>query len=175
MGTTAWHVASSTNHPWRSRKLPSRTGRRLEIQIHGQRQGWQSVAFNNSGYDVGRFRDRLIEELARDEAALIVYIQDSDFAFVCAFQDGKDIARYLLNQETAEYYSEAIWALDQCVSLHGVGWEKLGLRELADWSAAAPNRLTLPDIEALVENGGEGYFDTVDFVENLFVRLGLPW
>jgi hypothetical protein len=71
---------------------------------------------------------------------LACYVETSDFGYALALARGELAARYVVNAHFADDFVEGIWALEQCVALHGRAWQRMGLAGLAGWSRVAPDR-----------------------------------
>jgi hypothetical protein len=74
---------------------------------------------------------------------LACYVETSDFGYALALLWGEFVARSVVNAQGAEGFAQAcVWALEQCVALHGLHWQDVALRALPGWSGIAPRPLT---------------------------------
>jgi hypothetical protein len=50
---------------------------------------------------------------------LACYVETSDFGYALALAPGELVGRYVVNAHSADIFVEGVWALEQCVALHG--------------------------------------------------------
>ena len=50
---------------------------------------------------------------------LACYVETSDFGYALALGRGELVGRYVVNAHGADIFVEGVWALEQCVALHG--------------------------------------------------------
>src|SRR6266511_4688666 len=79
--------------------------------------------------------------------------------------------RYVVHPWAAENFKDGVWALEQCVALHGPDWQRAGLQALAGWSAVAPRPLTAGQLERLL--AGEHALPELPLFNALGAALGL--
>jgi hypothetical protein len=102
---------------------------------------------------------------------LACYVETSDFGYALALARGELVARYLVNAHFADDFVEGVWALEQCLALHGRDWQQAGLEELAGWSRVVPRPLTADLLKALL--AGEHLFPEDPLFNELGLALGI--
>ena len=102
---------------------------------------------------------------------LACYVETSDFGYALALARGELIARYLVNAHAAEVFVEAVWALEQCVALHGPDWQQMAVEGLAGWSRVVPRPLTAKQLQALLP--GDHLFPEDPLFNQLGPALGI--
>ena len=81
--------------------------------VHSQEQPW----------DVERRLYRVSER--HGIPMLACYVETSDFGYALALLRGQPLARYVVNAHSAEVFVEGVWALEQCVAMHGRDWQQM--------------------------------------------------
>jgi hypothetical protein len=81
------------------------------------------------------------------------------------------VARYVVNAHSAEDFAEGVWALAQCVAMHGRGWQQPAVEALASWSGVAPRPLTANQLGTLL--AGEHLFPEHPLLNDLGLALGI--
>jgi hypothetical protein len=134
--------------------------------------GWQGGFFVHSHEQPWQVERRLRTLSGRHAVPMLAcYVETSDFGYALALAHGELVARYLVDAHAAEVFVEAVWALEQCVALHGRYWQHVGLEGLAGWSGIAPRPLTASQLQALL--GGEHLFPEDPLFNELGLALGV--
>jgi hypothetical protein len=102
---------------------------------------------------------------------LACYVETSDFGYALALRRGELVARYVVNAPSAEIFVEGVWALEQCVALHGRDWQQTAVEALARWSSVAPRPLTAGQLEAIL--AGRHLFPEHPLFNELGLALGI--
>jgi len=102
---------------------------------------------------------------------LACYVETSDFGYALALARGELVARYVVNAHGADDFVEGVWALQECVALHGRAWQRAGLEGLAGWSRVVPRPLTALQFQALL--AGEHLFPEDPLFNELGAALGI--
>jgi hypothetical protein len=127
--------------------------------VHRKKQPWQV--------------ERRLLTVSGHEAIpmLACYVETSDFGYALGLLRGEFVARYVVHPWAAEDFKYGVWALEQCVALHGPDWQRAGLRALAGWSAVAPRPLTAGQLERLL--AGEHALPELPLFNALGAALGI--
>jgi hypothetical protein len=102
---------------------------------------------------------------------LACYVETSDFGYALALLGGELVARYVVNAHSAEHFVEGVWALEQCVALHGRDWQQTAVEALVRWSGVAPRPLTASQLSMLL--AGEHLFPEHPLFGELGLALGI--
>jgi hypothetical protein len=102
---------------------------------------------------------------------LACYVETSDFGYALALRHGELVGRYVVNAHGAEHFVEGVWALEQCVALHGRDWQQTAVEALASWSVATPRPLTTSQLDAIL--AGRHLFPEDPLFNTLGLALGI--
>ncbi len=144
-----------------------------ELEVPTEPAGrWQGGFFVHSQEQPWEVERRLQTVSERHGIPLLAcYVETSDFGYVLALLRGQPLARYVVNAHSAEVFVEGVWALEQCVAMHGRDWQRMGLEGLADWSEVAPRPLTADQLQALL--AGKHLFPEDPLFNELGPALGI--
>jgi hypothetical protein len=146
--------------PWELRALTKPAG------------GWHGAFFVHSQEQPWEVEPRLCTVSGHSAIPMLAcYVETSDFGYALALAHGEPLARYLVNAHFADDFVEGIWALEQCMALHGRAWQRVGLEGLAGWSRVAPRPLTALQFQALL--AGEHLFPEDPLFNELGRALGI--
>jgi len=168
MGTTGWAlyapgddwVEPLVNGPWTLEGLTEPAG------------GWHGGFFVHSPEQPWEVEHRLRTATGRNAMPMLAcYVETSDFGYALALLHGQLVARYVVNAHSAEHFVEGVWALEQCVAVHGRDWQQTALEALARWSAIAPQPLTASQLGALL--AGKHLFPERPLFGELGLALGI--
>jgi hypothetical protein len=107
----------------------------------GPAGGWHGGFFVHSHEQPWEVEGRLRALSGRAAIPMLdCYVETSDFGYALALGRGKLVGRYVVNAQSADIFVEGVWALEQCVALHGRDWQQTAVEALASWSVATPDR-----------------------------------
>jgi len=133
---------------------------------------WQGALFVHSKKQPWQVERRLLTVSGHDAIPMLAcYVETSDFGYALGLLRGEPLARYVVHPWAAENFKDGVWALEQCVALHGPDWQRAGLQALAGWSAVAPRPLTAGQLERLL--AGEHALPELPLFNALGAALGL--
>lgn len=134
--------------------------------------GWHGVFFKHSQQQPWEVERRLRTVGGRHAIPMLAcYVETSDFGYALALLRGELVARFVVNAHSAEDFVEGVWALKECVALHGRDWQQTAVEALARWSGVAPRPLTARRLGTLLE--GEHLFPEHPLFTDLSLALGI--
>jgi hypothetical protein len=148
------------NGPWTLEALTEPAGGwHGAFMVHSQEQPWEV--------------ERRLRTVGGHAAIpmLACYVETSDFGYALALLRGELAARYVVNAHSAEHFVEGVWALQQCVAVHGRDWQQTAVEALARWSGVAPRPLTANQLGALL--AGDHLFPEHPLFNELSLALGI--
>ena len=168
MSTTGWllyapgdgWVEQLLNGPWTLEALTEPAGGwHGAFLVHSQEQPWEV--------------ERRLRTVGGHAAIpmLACYVETSDFGYALALRRGELVARFVVNAPSAEIFVEGVWALEQCVALHGRDWQQTAVEALASWSVVAPRPLTASQLNTIL--AGEHLCPEDPLFNGLGLALGI--
>lgn len=155
----AW-IADLLDGPWTPEALTEPAG------------GWHGVFFVHSQEQPWDVERRLRTVSGRHALPMLAcYVETSDFGYALALRRGELVARYVVNAHSAGIFVEGVWAVEQCVALHGRDWQQTSLEGLAGWSIITPRPLTASQLGTLL--AGEHLFPEDPLFGGLGLALGI--
>jgi hypothetical protein len=155
----AW-IADLLDGPWTLEALTEPAG------------GWHGAFFVHSQEQPWEVERRLGTVSGRHAIPMLAcYVETSDFGYALALRRGELVARYVVNAHSAGIFVEGVWAVEQCVALHGRDWQQAGLEGMAGWSDGAPRPLTTSQLGTLL--AGEHLFPEDPLFGGLGLALGI--
>jgi hypothetical protein len=134
--------------------------------------GWHGGFFVHSQEQPWEVERRLRTVSGRAAIPMLAcYVETSDFGYALALLRGELVARYVVNAHSAELFVEGVWALEQCVALHGRGWQQTAVEALARWSVVAPRPLTASQLNMIL--AGRHLFPEDPLFNELGLALGI--
>jgi len=117
--------------------------------------------------------DRAVGAMAAESGSpsLGVYVETSDWGYVVAADDTGVTCAALINGNTANEFSQGAWALRRCIEQAGQDtWEPEAASRLAEWSRAAPTRVSKSKLLAFLE---DDHLFPEEAMEGLLKEFGL--
>ena len=134
--------------------------------------GWHGAFFVHSHEQPWEVEGRLRALSGRAAIPMLAcYVETSDFGYALALGRGELVGRYVVNAYSADIFVEGVWALEQCVALHGPDWQQTAVEALASWSVATPRPLTTSQLNAIL--AGRHLFPEAPLFNTLGLALGI--
>ena len=134
--------------------------------------GWHGAFFVHSHEQPWEVEGRLRALSGRAAIPMLAcYVETSDFGYALALGRGELVGRYVVNAHSADIFVEGVWALEQCVALHGRDWQQTAVEALASWSVATPRPLTTSQLNAVL--AGRHLFPEAPLFNTLGLALGI--
>jgi hypothetical protein len=134
--------------------------------------GWHGAFFVHSHEQPWEVEGRLRALSGRAAIPMLAcYVETSDFGYALALRRGELVGRFVVNAHGADIFVEGVWALEQCVALHGRDWQQTAVEALASWSVATPRPLTTSQLNAFL--AGRHLFPEDPLFNTLGLALGI--